>query len=222
MTAETARQGQQLDAAQALATLQQQQATAAKAAAQERESRLQTVRNDLQPLVAPIITASGMMRSALNAPEGFAGDSVLVRTFARQLNPTGPLSDQDVAAVANDPSIPQQIGNAIARWSKGDKLTPEERSRIKQAAAQLYRGNRDAAMTMAGPVLNTSDRLGFPRGEIFDQSALLDDESLKPFESYVPPPAPGEPSAPKPITITPEIKAAYEEYLKAYRAGGNP
>lgn len=173
-----------------LAQFQQQAQQQQRAQANERESRLQTVRNDIQPLVAPLVKASGLMRSALNAPEGFAGDSVLIRNFAQQLNPVGVLSDSDVAAVGNDPSIPQVIANIITKVSEGKLLTPLERGKIRQAAAGLYKENRNSAMTLAGPVLTTSDRLGFPRGEVFDESALMDDATLQPFLDYQPPAAP--------------------------------
>jgi len=235
--------GQDMSAEQANASLQQQIAQMNAQAAQqqraqsvEREGRLQTVRNDIQPLVAPLVKASGLMRSALNAPEGFAGDSMLIRNFAQQLNPVGVLSDSDVAAVGNDPSIPQVIANIVSKVTEGKLLTPQERGRIRQAAAGLYQQNRDAAMTMANPVLQTSDRLGFPRNEIFDESAIMKDDVLQPFLDYQGADAPGAPAPGTPAKDTrmawqipgpdgklpdsPELRALYDIYVKKEKAAG--
>jgi hypothetical protein len=185
MTAATAaasladQQKARADAAEVRAgELQRTLATTQRGIEDTRNSAIKGLRNDLDPIVGPLVLAGSMLGAGSQAPAGYAGDQQIIYGIAKLLDPVGPLNDSTVQSVAGSPSLSAMGERLFGKYLNGETLRPEERADLLQVGATLYQQQKKGALAMAAPILTTAERMQLPRGEIFNADSLLGDEQV--------------------------------------------
>lgn len=149
-----------------------------KGEAKDRASAIAGLRNDLDPIVGPVVMAGNMLGAGAQAPAGYAGDQQIIYGIAKLLDPVGPLNDSTVQSVAGNPSLSALGERLFGKYLDGQTLRPEERADLLQVGATLYQQQKKGAMAMAAPILTTAERMQLPRDEIFNPGVLLGDEQV--------------------------------------------
>jgi len=143
-----------------------------------RSAAVKGLRNDLDPVVQPLVTAGNMLRAGAKAPPGYAGDQQVIFGVARLLDPLGPLNDSTVKSVQGNPSLPSTTSRLFGKYLEGETLNPGDREDLLQMAATLYQAQKQGALAMADPILKTAARSKLPVDEIFNPAALLGDQEV--------------------------------------------
>lgn len=155
--------------------------------AQRKEVRLGQLQDDVRGDVTQGLEMASAFRGAMTAPEGFAGDSIVVNAFARMLNPTGVLTDDDIGRVAGDPSIPAMIKRGLNKYLQGEPLSKEERDQLMRGMAGQYKENRAGMERLLSPTLRTAGRFGMDPLEIVPEGMYVTDEELAPLTQQATP-----------------------------------
>ena len=173
----------------------------AQAIQEMQREQIAAIRDDLAVPLRNQAEATASIRNVIEAEPNFAGDAALTYGYARQLNPTGPLSETDVGAVANDPSIPSAIRRVITKQLNGQPLNETERAMIRHAAVSVYQNNQQSFEAISSPYRRTAEVLSLDWAQIVGDVNATPEE-LAPF--LIAPPRPGTaPGAPAPQVVIP-------------------
>lgn len=193
---------------------------------QQRETNIAGLLDDMRPDIRQAAGQAASLRGMGQAEEGFAGDQQLAFGFMKQLQPTGPITDDDINRVSGDPSISASLRRALGSYVEGRVLTAKDRLALLKGSVNQYKQNRMASNAVLMPALKTAARFQVDAGELLDPSTfVMDDELggyLQAFEQaasegggdvIVPPPGTGGATA-TPETIDGQRVYSIDEYMQ--------
>ncbi len=187
---------------------------------QQRFDNVNTLRDDIKSATDDAAIQASVVRGMAVAPNNFAGDQLRINAFARTIQPTGILTEEDIKRVAGDPSVGAQIRRSLSKVLEGNILTPEDRSILLNAAVVQYKQNRRATNSIIGPVLKVAAMFQVSPDELIDPNIFIMDEELAtfgvapvtPINEVVTPAAPAQIEGQEVISMA--------EFMRRREAGG--
>jgi len=96
------------------------------------------LRGEFEKMTSPYREASSKYRTLLHSAkdESAAGDVALIFNFMKVLDPNSVVRESEFAVAQNTAALYKQVERLYNRWSKGDRLLPEQRAAFVRLATK--------------------------------------------------------------------------------------
>ena len=125
---------------------------------------------DKHPTIVNLRKTQVPFETIQNAPDNPIGDSLMIFTIFKQLDPTSTVREGEFEMMKKSTSIPDSLKNIIDSAISGRKLTPQQREYIRDISKQKFASARQSALAYSSQFLPKLRAAGVRPTQVLDQS----------------------------------------------------